>query len=178
NCIYGSGGNLCGTNIFPYVRGVKSTNNDSAIYWTDPDDLKLSVLINGNREFLDKQEYDKRKDEIDTIEGVVIIAGGEKFALRLNNEQTDRISSIKTAMNLYGSVMPTANQGKIISAKWSDINSSISKFGGVRLDPSAYYYTSSTSSPNYNYTNCIYGSGGNLYNTNISPYVRGVTNFK
>ncbi len=178
DCISGSGGNLYSTSRYlPYVRGVKSTNWSSAIYWKDPDDMKLSVIIDGTREFLNEQEYNERKGEIETIEGIAIIAGGEKFALHLINAQTDAISSITTAQSLYGDIMPTAEQGKIISAKWSEINLALSRFGGDQLNSSSYYYTSSTTSSS-NYTNCIYGSGGNLSTSRYSPYVRGVTTFE
>ncbi|MBR5324199.1 MAG: hypothetical protein IKV14_05230 [Muribaculaceae bacterium] len=176
NCISGSGGNLYGTNNYPYVRGVKPTNHNSAIYWRDPNDLKLSVIINGNREFLDKQEYNERRSEIDEVEGVAVIAVGEKFAIHLNDAQSAYISSIATAKLLYGGIMPTGAQAQIIGAKWSDINAAISSFGGTQLQSSKYYYTSSTSfNSSYSYTYCIHGYGGWLWHTNNPPYVRGVT---
>lgn len=179
NCIYGSGGSLnTMTSNSPYVRGVRPTSDSAAIYWRDPNDLKLSVIINGERKFLDKQEYEEMKAEIDTVEGVAVIAGGEKFVVHLNDAQSGSISTIETAFDLYGDIMPTAVQGRIISAKWADINSAISSYGG---DPmSGYYYTLSTaSSSSYNFTNCICTSGGILYDTNNSaPYIRGVTNIQ
>ncbi len=182
NCIHGSGGKLYSTGSvydYPFARGVKPTDCGSAIYWTNPDDLKLSVLINGNREFVNEQEYNERKGEIDTVEGVAVIAGGEKFAIHLNNAQSDPISSITTAMNLYGDIIPTANQGMIISAKWSDVNNAIYKFGGQELNSNAHYYTSSTSGSYFN--NCICGSGGKLHSTGSVydyPYARGITNLE
>lgn len=178
NCISGSGGNLYKTGSSPCVRGIKPADYGSAIYWTNPDDLKLSVLVNGNREFVNEQEYNERKGEIDTVEGVAVIAGGEKFAIHLNNAQSDPISSITTANNLYGDIIPTADQGMIISAKWSDINNAIRKFGGNELNYNAYYYTSSTSYSSSYFYDCISGSGGNLYKTGYNPYVRGVTNIE
>ena len=163
----------------PYIICVRPTNYESAIYWTDPNDLKLSVLINGNREFLDEQEYNERKGEIDTVEGVAVIAGGERFAVHLNNAQSGSISSITTAMDMYKDIMPTVEQGIIISAKWSDINTAIDNFGGAELISSYNYYTTSTSSStSYDFTNCIRGSGGYLQSTSNSPYIRGVTNIQ
>ena len=135
NCIRRGGGSLLTSVYDPYIRGVKATNYTSAIYWTDPNDLKLSVLINGNREFLDEQEYNERKGEIDTVEGVAVIAGGEKFAVYLTDAQTDAISEVEVAMDMYGDILPTANQGKIISAKWTDVNEAIEAFGGTFITP-------------------------------------------
>ena len=179
SCIRGAGGVLIDTDSYPYVRGVKPVDYDSAIYWTDPDDLKLSVLIDGNREFLALHEYNDRKGEVETVEGISVIAGGEKFAIHLGDAQTDPISSITTAKTLYGDILPSVDQGKIISAKWSDINNAISKFGGVKLDANRYYYTSSTSSSsNRSFASCIGWSGGFLRDTDSNPYVRGVTNIE
>ena len=179
SCIHGSGGSLYHTDSWPLVRGVKSVNHTAAIYWTDPNDLKLSVIINGTREFLDKQEYEERQNEIDVIEGVAVIAGGKRFAVHLNNAQTNSIGNIDTAKELYGDILPTDIQGWIISTKWTDINNAIYSFGGTKLSTSYYYYTSSTASnDSYDFTYCISASGGLLYHTNSYPYVRGVTDIE
>lgn len=179
NCIYGSGGSLTTTGNWPYVRGVRPTSDSAAIYWRDPNDLKLSVIINGERKFLDEQEYEEMKAEIDTVEGVAVIAGGEKFVVHLNNAQSGSISTIETAFDLYGDIMPTAEQGMIISAKWTDINSAISSYGGNPMSDNSEYYTLSTAaSSSYNFTNCIWGLGGYLSGTNYAPYIRGVTNIQ
>ena len=178
SCISGSGGVLSNGGA-PFVRGVQVTNSTSAIHWTDVNDLKLSVLINGAREFLDEKEYDARKEEISVIEGVAIIAGNESFAVQLTDAQTNSISSVETAMDLYGDILPTANQGKIISAKWSDIDNAIQSFGGTALNiHHDYYTTSTTQSSSFYYTSCISGLGGVLSNDGSVPYVRGVTNIE
>ena len=169
---------------YPHIRGVRSTDYNSAIYWTDPNDLKLSVLINGERAFLSKSEYDEQKNEITAIEGIAVIAGGEKFAIHLNDAQSGYLRSVETATKLYGDIMPTAEQGKIISAKCTDINNAISSFGGTKLRASSsggYYTSSTTENSNGYFTNCIYlydlddyGSLG----TCEYPYIRGVTNIE
>ena len=182
NCIRRGGGSLLTSVYDPYIRGVKATNYTSAIYWTDPNDLKLSVLINGNREFLDEQEYNERKGEIDTVEGVAVIAGGEKFAVYLTDAQTDAISEVEVAMDMYGDILPTANQGKIISAKWTDINEAIQAFGGTKFksynSSNYFYYTSSTAYSSGDFTNCIRKYGGSLVTSVYNPYIRGVTNIQ
>ena len=122
---------------------------------------------------------EEMKAEIDTVEGVAVIAGGEKFVVHLNNAQSGSISTIETAFDLYGDIMPTAEQGMIISAKWTDINSAIRDYGGNRMSSDYCYYTLSTAaSSSYNFTNCICTSGGELYGTNYAPYIRGVTNIQ
>lgn len=185
NCIEkGSYGILTDVN-YPYVRGVKPTSYSSAIYWTDPNDLKLSVIINGKREFLDKQEYEDRKNEITSIEGVLISGGGEKFAIHLHDAQTGYIQSVETAMALYGDIIPTSFQGEIISARIKIINSVIGQFGGTPLSINSSdegYYTSATTY-NGSFQNCIcswrsYGYGGGSLHSVKYPYVRGVTNIQ
>ena len=187
NCIYlyySSDYGSLGTCYYPYIRGVRSTDYNSAIYWTDPNDLKLSVLINGERAFLSKSEYDEQKNEITAIEGIAVIAGGEKFAIHLNDAQSGYLSSVETATKLYGDIMPTAEQGKIISAKCTDINYAISSFGGTKLTSSSgcgYYTSSTTKNSNEKFTNCIYLYSSSYYGslgTCYYPYIRGVTNIE
>jgi hypothetical protein len=78
--------------------------------------------------------------------------------------------------------MPTAEQGKIISAKFTDINNAISSFGGTKLSQRVGYYTSSTTKNSNGYfTNCIYiyysSDYGSLWTASY-PYIRGVTNIE
>ena len=185
NCIYlyydDYYGSL-GTVYYPYIRGVRSTDYNFAIYWRDPNDLKLSVLINGERFLLNVSEFEEKKDYITTIEGVAIFAGGEKFAIHLNDAHTGYLKSVETATKLYGDIMPTAEQGKIISAKYIDINNALASFGGSKLytdsDYSGYYTSSTTENSNGRFTNCIYLYYDDYYGslgTVIYPYIRGVT---
>jgi hypothetical protein len=157
-------------------------DDDSAIYSTTPKDLTLAIWKDGKRYYLTKEEYNKANLTDAVIEGLTIVAGGESFILSLNDVQSGGISSKDTAKKLYGDIMPTADQGKIISTKYNDVNSAISSFGGLKLSSSSYYYyTLSTLSPSsgyYNFYSCINGSGGELDATDSWPYVRGVTNIK
>lgn len=167
--------------LYGAVGDNENSDDDSnnVIYSTTPQDLTLAIWKNGTRYYLTKEEYDKANLSDVVIEGVAIVSGGESFILSLKNVQTDVISSISTANNLYGDIMPTKNQGEIISAKWNDINTAIADFGGTELKSGKYYYTTSTASgTSWNYHNCISGSGGSLYSTDSSPYVRGVTNIE
>ena len=168
----------------PYIRGVKVTSNPEPIFWTDPNDLKLSVIMNGERVYLDKNEYSQNISNIETVEGVLIIAAGEKFIISLNDAQSTSVSDVSTARELYLDIMPTPKQGYIISAKWSDINSALSKFGGVRLiggNSHSYYTTSTDHTTNpWRYGYVIRHSGGSIseidnnQNSYYSPYIRGV----
>ncbi len=177
--IFGSGGSLSTSKDTPYIRGVYSTNHSAPIVWTDPDDLKLSVIMNGERVYLNKNEYSQNISNIETVEGVLIIAAGEKFIISLNDAQSTSISNVSTAKQLYLDVMPTQNQGKIISARWTDINNALHSFGGGKLvgGESHSYYTSSTtysSGDYYPWGAVIYGSGGSLSTSIDAPYIRGV----
>ena len=176
--IFGSGGNLKTCKYAPYIRGVYSTNYSAPIVWTDPNDLKLSVIMNGKRVYLNQNEYSQNLSNIDSIEGILIIAPGEKFIISLNDAQSTSISNVSTAKQLYSDVMPTQKQGRIISARWTDVNNALYSFGGTKLvgGESHSYYTSSTSytSGNYPWGSVIFGSGGNLKTCKYAPYIRGV----
>lgn len=159
--------------------------SDNLIYSTTPKDLSLAIWKDSTRFYLTKAEFDKANLTDAVIEGVTIVAGGESFILSLKDVQTNAIYTIATADTLYSDIMPTANQGKIISAKHQDINNALTSFGGTKLETNnSYtgYYTSSTSKSGYYYTNCIYlyssSYWGSLYNYVEYPYVRGVTNLE
>ncbi len=174
--VTGSGGSLGTSSSDCYVRGVRPTNYNSAIYWTDPDDLNLSVIIDGKREFLTKAEFEAKKDQITKIEGVAVIAGGEKFAVQLTDAQGSSLSNIETAKTLYGDILPTELQGQIISAKFVDINKALEAFGGKYIISSSPYCTSVTTHSGAHFYDCIYGPGGYLSPTSNNFYVRGVVN--
>lgn len=176
NLLSGSGGVLNSGNTDWYIRGARPTDYDSEIQWTDPDDMKLSVIIDGKREFLTKAEYDAKKDQITKVEGVAVIAGGEKFAIQLQDAQTGLLTSVETANIMYGDILPTEIQGRIISAKKNGIDNALSQYGGNTLIGA--YATKATEKASYYYSNCIIGSGGFLSTNNNGFYVRGVVNIK
>ena len=188
NCIFISNnsyfGQLVGVRGAPSIRGVKSTSYDSIIYWNDPNDLNLSVLINDERVFLNISEYEAIKEEIDTVEGIVVIAGCERFIIHLDNAQSSSIQSVETANILYKDILPCELQGRIITAKYADINSALKTFGGIPFDDHTNYYTSATMLDNGYYTNCIrimpgYFTSGELCSDFSSyPYIRGITNIE
>ena len=177
NCIYGSGGSLYYSDYNVHIRGAASTDYASAIYWNHPDEMKLSVIIDGKREFLTKQEYNAKKDQIATIEGIAVIDGGEKFAVQLKDAQSNSLNNLTTAQTLYGDIMPTELQGMIISAKMNEINNAIKTFGGTAIDPNyAYITTATTVSSGGRYYKCIKGPGGTLDYHDYSLHIRGVVN--
>ena len=174
--IYGSGGSLSNSREAPFVRGVHSTNYAGPILWKDPDDLKLSVIMNGKRVYLNQNEYSENLSNIESIDGVLVVAGGEKFIISLNDAQSSSISDVATAQQLYLDIMPTENQGIVISARWTDINNALWAFGGTTLANTPYYTssTSYTSGASYPWSDVIYGSGGSISNSRVAPYIRGV----
>lgn len=177
NCIVGSGGSLYYHDYYYHVRGAVSTSHPSAIYWNDPDEMKLSVIIDGKREFLTRSEYDAKKDQITKIEGVAVIDGGVKFAVQLKDAQQGSLDNLTTASTLYGDIMPTELQGMIISAKMNEINNAIRSFGGTAIDTGyAYITTATTVSSGGRYYKCIKGTGGNLDYHDYGLHIRGVVN--
>lgn len=174
NLIQGAGGSLDKNSYTPFIRGVVSTDHAGPKYWQHPDDLKLAVIINGERIlFSDNEEFEARKPEVEKVEGVFIINGDEKFILALEDAQSSSISNVDTAKQLYGDIMPTMTQAKIISARWYDITSKITHFGGSYLNQK--YFTQSTIKSGGSYKNVLSESGGSLNDSSSVPYVRGVT---
>lgn len=176
NCLTGTGGSLTYTSKLPYIRPCKSDFDGHPIIWEEPDNLKLSVIIGGERVFLNYHEYNDRKDEIETVEGVLLIADGEKFIVKMEDEQNDPISDVDTAKLFYGHLMPTYKQGQIITVFWGYLNNALESFGGKRF--SRYTYTTDTILTTYDYyTNVIDGDRGSLREVkknDYTTYVRGV----
>lgn len=171
-----AGGIISSGRYAPYIRGVIPTDYSGPKYWRDPDDLKLSVIVKGERKFVDSNEYQQLGSEIEEVEGVVIIGGGVKFALALNDAQSSSISNVDTAKQLYGDIMPSLLNARIISTKWTEINNALSNFGGEQLvgGENHAYYLSTTESINSYFSPALMYSGGEVNACSEAPYVRGV----
>ncbi len=158
---------------------------DNYLYSTTLKDLTLAVWKDSTRYYLTKEEYSKANLSGAVVEGLTIVGGGESFILSLNDAQSSYLQSVETAKTLYGNIMPTAGQGKIISAKCVEINAALSNFGGTALKTSSSYsgyYTSSTTENSSGYfTNCIDLNSAYYYGELLNvkyPYIRGVTNIE
>lgn len=138
--------------------------------------MKLSVIIDGNREFLTKSEYDAKKDQITKVEGVAVIDGGEKFAVQLKDAQQNSLQNLTTVKDLYGDIVPTELQAMIISAKMNEINNAIKTFGGTMIDTGHAYVTAATTVSNGRFLKCMIGPDGTLGYNDYGVYVRGVVN--
>lgn len=193
NLYYHKGGNLAGDpnnyNLtWGFIRGVVPLTDEGPVTWTDSDDLKLSVIKDGERKLLSNVEDDL--SQYDIIEGVYVSVGEHKFIVKLQNEQIGQITK-ESAMNLYSDLLPDYEQAKIISLKYYDINKAIRSWGGnpfvttqyVNINGSnysPYYMTKTVYDKNYNYQiNLYHYKGGNLagnpngYNSTWG-FIRGV----
>ena len=113
------------------LRLVKPITATSPIQWRNPLDLTLAVERDGVREYITKDEYTTLSEEYDIL-GVTVITGDEKFIISLEDEPTEAITG-SAARSLYGSNLPSATQGSIISGRWSYINDAIAAFGGTKM---------------------------------------------
>ena len=180
-CRY-SGGNLAGgygdNDTSGYIRGVVPLDIENAIVWNDPNDLKLSVIKDGERFLISDKNEDLSQYE--EIEGLFVALGNIKFIIKLHNEQSGQITK-DLAVKLYSEILPTIREAKVISLKYAEINSALKNWGGEAFgkDYNDYYMTKTSYDSDYNYQ--IYlcrFTGGNLaggYGDNItSGYIRGV----
>lgn len=120
-------------------------NNNITLFSKTPKDLCLAVSMNGVRYYLSQEEYSKVDLSKAVIEGLTVITGEESFIIALENERTDNIRQAN-AISYYGSMLPTQEQGKVISARWTYINNAIKAFGGTALSSQFWtgYYSGST----------------------------------
>lgn len=134
---------------------------------TKPLDLSLAVARNGVRYYVPQSEYPKLNLSAYTVEGLTVVSGDEAFIMALDERPVNYL--YWKYANLHYE-LPDYEQGIVISARWSDINSALTFFGGTRLTTvSNYdYWTSSIYDSSAYY--CIGGSGGSL--SHDSSYTR------
>lgn len=177
NLYHAKGGNLYyGVNYWGFIRGVMPLNTDGPIIWNNDDDLKLSVLKDGNRILVSDTNDDL--SQYDEIEGIHVSIGNSKFIIKLHNEQSGQITK-ESAMALYSDILPDKEQATIISLKYLDINYALRKWGGDTFTTSSdtYYMTKTAYNTTYNYMINLYrATGGNLSDGSTSTwgYIRGV----
>ncbi len=174
-----TGGNLAGSNYnsyYGFIRGVKAIENKEII-WSDSRDLKLAVKKDGQRFFISDSSEDLT--QFDEVEGIAVVLGDQQFIIKLKNEQSGSITK-DAAMSLYSDILPDISQARVISMKYSGINSALSKFGGVPFGSTSsdYYMTKTPYNSSYNYQIYLYTyTGGNLASSNYNSgygLIRGV----
>ena len=164
-----------------YIRGVVPIDTVDAVVWNDPDDLKLSVVKDGERFLISNENEDLT--QYDEIEGLYVSVNNTKFIIKLHNEQSGKVSR-STAMELYSEILPTRFQAQTISLKYAEINSALKKWGGdaFGMGNSDYYMTKARYDSVYNYQIFLYKyTGGYLASSSTSSmwnseygYIRGV----
>ena len=171
-------GNSANRSIWGAIRGVMPINTEGPIIWNNDDDLKLSVLKDGNRILISDTNDDL--SQYDEIEGIHVSFGNSKFIIKLHNEQSGQITK-ESAMALYSDILPDKEQATIISLKYIDINNALRKWGGDAFSTSdTYYMTKTAYDTTYNYLINLYrATGGNLIDGSSSykstwGYIRGV----
>lgn len=162
------------------VRGVVPITFEGPILWNDENDLSLSVIKDGERLFI--KNTSENLDQYDEVEGIYVSLGDQKFIIKLHDEQSGAIT-VSSAMSLYGDILPNYTQAEIISMKYSQINTALSRFGGSKfsLGQYDYYMTCSPCNTDYNYQIYLYKyTGGNLadYTNQKYGYIRGVIEIK
>lgn len=159
------------------IRGVVSIDAAEAIVWNDPDDLKLSVLKDGERFLI--SGYGEDLSQYDEIEGLYVSLCDTKFIIKLHNEQSGKVNK-SVAMDLYSDILPTKEQATIISMKYYDINRALANLGGDAFGTGSndHYMTNTQYDGTYNYQIFLYAyTGGILCATSwnsTSGYIRGV----
>ncbi len=170
-----SGGSLYTTSYNDvYVRPVVSINNLPVPWLTSPEnDLTLAVNNGKTRLFIDKDEYLANGVPSGyTVEGLAVCSRLGDFIIALANESSDYMYHY-AALQMYGEdALPTYNQGRVISARWTDVNDALKVFGGSAITSAWTSEPYSSTSSNYYY---ISKSQGILYSSNGSSntcYVR------
>ena len=162
-CIFGSGGKLLSTTrSTSYVREVAPlTSLAPRCFVTKSQGLSLAYYdANG------KRCVAKKRDDVPlgcTIEGLAVESSSGKGNVIIALEDANSTPiTWEAARNVYNMEnMITEEEGRLISARFQEINNALSEFGGSRLQDNYYWTSGKSSTDNYYY--CINGGGGSLY---------------
>lgn len=140
-----------------------------------PRDLTLAVsLPTGGRYFLQKDDLQYVNLDKYVVEGLYVV-GLSAFIVALKDASTDRMCY--DAANTFFH-LPDGDQGVAISARFNDINSALTSFGGqaLKTGSSSYYYWTSEKGSSSSSHKGFLGSGGSLFELGDSNeyYVREV----
>lgn len=142
------------TNAKSFINTLCTTdeeqeNPDTPIYPSDnfstvPADLTLAISKDSVRYYLTQEEY-KTVDDLSayTIEGVTVISGSESFIIDLKDATCSNVTWAASSW-IYEGLLPSYNEGVVISSRWSAINAAVKAFGGTAM--SGYYWTTYSSS--------------------------------
>ena len=164
---YFTGGDLASSYNYSYpsqgnsdtgcIRGVKPIE-DEMILWSNPNDLKVAVKLDGVRVYMSPDDSELGGFE---IEGLAVFVKDQKFIIKLQDENSGYVSK-DMAMRLYSDILPTKEQAEIISLKFSDINYILSKIGAP-FSKYERYMTCTAYDESYNYQIYLqYFTGGSL----------------
>lgn len=124
---------------------------DYGLYSTSPLDLSVAVWMNDQRYYLTSEQYKNANLTNAIVEGVTVVSGGESFIIEPGLATLNSV----LLLNAYQGYVPSQAQGRIMSARWSAINSVLNTIGGSTFTKDVYYWVQ-----NRYY---IYSSGGNVY---------------
>ncbi len=154
--------------------------SETTIYSTTPKDLSVAIWKDNTRYFLTPEQYQNANLKDATVEGLTVLARTGNFIISpyiLNSNSVYK----DYAMQYYADVLPDKDQATVISARYQDINSTLSSLGWSKFTLSdgwgSYYYltkTAADSSSNYVIFLHDNNPGGNL-RSNSSGYIRGIT---
>ena len=91
-------------------------------------------------------------------EGLAIDTKGIRFVIALSDASSDSMT-YTSAASTFSTQIPSTNQGKLISARFTDINDALVRFGGEPMSVNKEYWTSATWSSGHCY---FKGGGGKL----------------
>lgn len=160
-CINGSGGTLLEIDNTSYnnIREVIPLSHESPWTPTLPNTgLFLSVSNGSSRLLLSS------KNNIPdgySPEGLAISSKNTHIIIGLSDASSNQMT-YAAASALYGSTIPTPNQAKLISARFTDINKALVSFGGKGLYSGYNYYWTTGQGSSSSFQKCIKGSGGAL----------------
>ena len=148
-------------------------NTETTIYSTKPLDLSVAVWKDDTRYYLSTEQYRNANLTGYTVEGLTVLSALGNFIISPTELQSN-MTSVTYAMKYYENLLPDKDQASVISARYVDINSTLSGLGWIILQSSSIYLTKTPVSESSNYAifHSYYYDGE--ITTASEGYIRGV----
>ncbi|MDE6490657.1 MAG: hypothetical protein K2L49_05810 [Muribaculaceae bacterium] len=130
-------------------------------YSKEPFDLALAVSKGNQRYYLTPYDYNRAGGVPDgySVLGLTIVAGSEKFYIRLN-DHTYGLISHKSSEYTIGTEAPSKEIAEIIVDRYEDINNGMKLYGGIGLSGDYWTNSSDYNSNVYRYYYYYFNSTG------------------
>lgn len=166
--------------LYQAVGGSENPgDNEETIYSETPIDLSVSIWKDGKRYFLTQEQYKNANLTGAIIEGLTVLSNMGNFIISPETLYY-RNQKVVNVRKYFSSLLPTKDQGTVISLRYREINQALKNSGFKEFSTGgSIYYTKTQYNSSYNYCINLYNyTGGALDYASGYGTLRGVSEIK